>query len=95
MGMRMGPGFVQGPVHQFPLPGPSPASLAGGFQPMGCIPYIPVLGDHPALRSLMNGADFSRAAAAIIEQMGSIPMSGSDNLNKNEGYSEVGQKPGM
>lgn len=51
---------------------------------MVCMPYIPVLGGHPALRSLMNGADFSRAVATMIEQLGSAATSGSNDSQKSD-----------
>ncbi|OWM79716.1 hypothetical protein CDL15_Pgr023128 [Punica granatum] len=86
MGMRMGPAFAQGPTHQFPLPGPGTTAFAGGFQPMGCMPYIPLLGGHPALSSLMNGADFSRAAVTPNDQLGSAVISGSNDSKPEQEF---------
>ncbi|KAK4743620.1 hypothetical protein SAY87_009932 [Trapa incisa] len=79
-------GFIQGQIHQFPLPGHgSAAALAGGFKPM----YMLDIGGNPALRFLVNGVeDFSRANAAMtmIQQLAlSAATKGSSDAHKAAG----------
>ncbi|KAK4796889.1 hypothetical protein SAY86_029215 [Trapa natans] len=91
MGIRMGsPCFPQGLAQQFPVPGISPGALAGGLQIIGCTPYTPVLGGHPAaLRPFVNvnQVDFSRTASMVMEQLASAPISNTNDSNQSNALS--------